>query len=340
MEYKLTDHLGSIRMTYKLNYTCGAVYQNANIQYMADYYSFGKIVREYINPGTAAEKYQYTGKERDTESGYDYFNARNYHSEVGRFLSVDALAGKYPYWSPYNYTMNNPIRFIDPDGRYILPAALAQQYSKLAGYLENGIGALLNQKDVRSGLKIIGNFNENQINQLSRYGEGISIDIKRLVNDAEHGTNGEINGYTPGNGSIQIDATLAQQLQNADSPEAEAAALLGIVSTILHETTHVGYNTNSVPFNRTSRDISDGNFSRTYNPKNDNYTYFYSGNEVGNSNETGRAFENAVWYNGGQNKNFGLDMKQGATGMQNQPNLYFMNLFTGNKDKLPKPNKE
>ena len=59
MEYKLTDHLGSTRMTYKLNFTCAAVYQNATIQYMADYYSFGKTVREYINPGTAAEKYQY-----------------------------------------------------------------------------------------------------------------------------------------------------------------------------------------------------------------------------------------------------------------------------------------
>jgi RHS repeat-associated protein len=117
MEYNLTDHLGSTRMMYKLNFTCAGVYQNATIQYLADYYSFGKIVREYINPGTLAEKYQYTGKERDTESGYDYFNARNYHSEVGRFLSVDPLADKYPGWSSYNYTMNNPIRFIDPDGR-------------------------------------------------------------------------------------------------------------------------------------------------------------------------------------------------------------------------------
>ena len=117
MEYKLTDHLGSTRMTYKLNFTCAAVYQNATIQYMADYYSFGKIVREYTNPGTSAEKYQYTGKERDTESGYDYFNARNYHSEVGRFLSVDALAGKMPTWSPYSFCFNNLLRFVDSDGK-------------------------------------------------------------------------------------------------------------------------------------------------------------------------------------------------------------------------------
>ena len=31
MEYKLTDHLGSTRMTYKLNFTCAAVYQNAKL---------------------------------------------------------------------------------------------------------------------------------------------------------------------------------------------------------------------------------------------------------------------------------------------------------------------
>jgi len=70
----------------------------------------------YVNPGTIAEKYKYTGKERDTESGYDYFSARNYHSEIGRFMSVDPLAGKYPGWSSYNYTMNNPMNMVDPDG--------------------------------------------------------------------------------------------------------------------------------------------------------------------------------------------------------------------------------
>lgn len=42
---------------------------------------------------------------------------RYYHAATGRFLSVDQLADKYPSWSPYSYTFNNPINYIDPDGK-------------------------------------------------------------------------------------------------------------------------------------------------------------------------------------------------------------------------------
>jgi len=43
-------------------------------------------------------------------------------SNVARWLSVDPKAQKYPSWSPYNYTLGNPISFIDPDGREVKPA--------------------------------------------------------------------------------------------------------------------------------------------------------------------------------------------------------------------------
>jgi uncharacterized protein RhaS with RHS repeats len=39
-----------------------------------------------------------------------------YDSEIGRFLGVDPLAGKFAGWSPYNYVLGNPVRLVDPDG--------------------------------------------------------------------------------------------------------------------------------------------------------------------------------------------------------------------------------
>jgi len=72
-------------------------------------------LREY-KPGEA-EKFLTTYHERDQETGLDYRGARFYDSDVGRFLSLDPLAGDFAAWSPYNYVLGNPVSFIDPDGR-------------------------------------------------------------------------------------------------------------------------------------------------------------------------------------------------------------------------------
>jgi RHS repeat-associated protein len=69
---------------------------------------------------------RYTGKERDTESGNDYFGARYYASSMGRFMSPDwsAQAEPVPYakldnpqtLNLYSYMGNNPLSGADPDG--------------------------------------------------------------------------------------------------------------------------------------------------------------------------------------------------------------------------------
>ena len=73
--------------------------------------------------GSSGEQYRFgfNGKEFDPEvagngNQYDY-GFRIYNPRIGRFLSVDPLAEKYASWSGYVYVMNNPIIFIDPDGR-------------------------------------------------------------------------------------------------------------------------------------------------------------------------------------------------------------------------------
>jgi RHS repeat-associated protein len=65
---------------------------------------------------------RYTGKERDTESGLDYFGARYYGSNMGRFMSPDPSGIAYSNptnpqsFNLYSYALNNPLRFIDPTG--------------------------------------------------------------------------------------------------------------------------------------------------------------------------------------------------------------------------------
>jgi RHS repeat-associated protein len=66
--------------------------------------------------------YKYNGKELNESLGlnwYDY-GARRYDPAIARWASVDPLANKYVNISPYAYVANNPIMYIDPDGREIV----------------------------------------------------------------------------------------------------------------------------------------------------------------------------------------------------------------------------
>jgi RHS repeat-associated protein len=77
---------------------------------------------------------RYTGKERDTESGLDYFGARYYASSMGRFMSPDwaAKATPVPYaelsdpqsLNLYSYVRNNPLSRADKDGHCDAPSNL------------------------------------------------------------------------------------------------------------------------------------------------------------------------------------------------------------------------
>ena len=63
------------------------------------------------------ERFTFTGKERDEETGYSYFGARYMDHEIlTSFLSVDRYASKYPSISPYAYCAWNPLKFTDPNG--------------------------------------------------------------------------------------------------------------------------------------------------------------------------------------------------------------------------------
>ncbi|REC73630.1 hypothetical protein DRF60_19030, partial [Chryseobacterium elymi] len=98
-----------------------------------NYYPFG-LKHEGYNAltGNSAYKYQYNSKELQQETGqYDY-GARFYMPDIGRWGVVDPLAEKYINWSPYTYSINNPIRWIDPDGRGVTDVVLRGDQAKEA----------------------------------------------------------------------------------------------------------------------------------------------------------------------------------------------------------------
>jgi RHS repeat-associated protein len=137
--YLTSDHLGSTRVVTKSDGTVKARY---------DYLPFGEELGATIGQRTTgmgyslpdSTKQKFTQKERDNESGLDYFLARYYSSAQGRFTSPDEFAGGpddvfilgsgHPqkqalYYADitnpqslnkYQYSFNNPLRYVDPDG--------------------------------------------------------------------------------------------------------------------------------------------------------------------------------------------------------------------------------
>jgi RHS repeat-associated protein len=110
INYFITDHLGSTRV----------IVDNAgNIKAQKDYYPFGK---EHENPNliNSTNRYTFSGKEKQTvkDLGWLDFTARMVsNSEIPMFTTQDPLAEKYYSWSPYLYCFNNPLKYVDPDGR-------------------------------------------------------------------------------------------------------------------------------------------------------------------------------------------------------------------------------
>ncbi len=104
--YYVKDHQGN---------NCLVVDSSGAVEETNHYYPFGGVFARTGN----VQPYKYNGKELDAKKGlnwYDY-GARHYDAALGRFTTVDPLAEKYYSTSLFAYCLNNPLKYVDYDGR-------------------------------------------------------------------------------------------------------------------------------------------------------------------------------------------------------------------------------
>lgn len=77
---------------------------------------FGETMIEQMD-GSYDNPFKFNAKELDDDTGLYYYGARYYNPRLSIWYGVDPLADKMPSWSPYAYAFDNPVKFIDPDGR-------------------------------------------------------------------------------------------------------------------------------------------------------------------------------------------------------------------------------
>jgi len=119
VEYYHLDALGSVRV---VTDDIGQVIARH------DFLPFGE---EWPSSTNAKQKKLFTGHERDADTGLDYFGARYYRPQVGRFTTIDPAMTldenlvDPQRWNRYAYVLNNPLKYTDPDGKFPVAVAAA-----------------------------------------------------------------------------------------------------------------------------------------------------------------------------------------------------------------------
>lgn len=164
------DHLGNNRMV---------VHQSGSVDQVNNYYPYGGLMAN--STGWNAQRYKYNGKEFDRMHGLDWYDygARNYDAVIGQFTTKDPLCEKYYHISPYAYCENNPLRFIDPDGRTIW-VYYYDENGKQQGF-EYSIGMECEVQNLDAQTIV------NNLNLMCKNYDGYSVINSLLESDTQYG---------------------------------------------------------------------------------------------------------------------------------------------------------
>jgi RHS repeat-associated protein len=226
--YYHTDAIGSVRMITD---------ETGQVVARYDYLPFGEVCDLLCqNEPAPDQRRQFAGKERDQQTGLDYFGARYYASQTGRFTTVDPLivpdaALVDPQrWNRYGYVRNNPLRFFDPTGLYI--ASCTDDVKKCDDEIERFDKALqqaLKSKDeaIRTAAAAYG---------ARGVDNGVNVSFVKTVDPKYRDVTGMVTAQAETGGMRVVGSTLIQATQVFVKAGMTGSQL---ASTLIHEGVHV-----------------------------------------------------------------------------------------------------
>ena len=171
--YYLKDHLGNVRVVFN---------DQDSIEQVNDYYAFGGIMA--TSWGGDSQRYKYNGKELETLHGLDWYDygARWMSPVIGRFTTPDPKQWDTPQVSSFAYCENNPIKYIDPDGRVKVLGILPENQNNQL-LIQNAI----NYPDDGTAIHIFAHGNTDHIEVYGTYGTGPLIfnDVNDVLEQAD-----------------------------------------------------------------------------------------------------------------------------------------------------------
>jgi len=204
---------------------------SGNVIERHDYLPFGEEWCPGPPPGVCAnvppgQPKRFTGKERDAETGLDYFGARYYGSKIGRFTTVDPV---YTWrenlvdpqrWNRYVYVRNNPLRYVDPDGRCTAPAGVGGGvgFCVEAFISSPGIGPLGDVLGPGAGDNRTFSATDGSLSYRARVQFVVDPMSGEISNfDAQAGTSTAFGGTLSGGGSIHANITNKKRTDEGDT---------------------------------------------------------------------------------------------------------------------------
>ena len=240
-KFYIKDHLGSVRCV---------IDASSTILSSQDFDVWGHKIngRSYISDKPS--KYQFTSKERDLESDYDYFGARYYDSRIGRWGGVDPSQNKLPGWSPYRAFFDNPLNVSDANGETEYPEEFKVQYEKdypnFTSFLKTGFEKILDDEQILEAFTVATGLDADVIRADFKWNESPTIGgpIIYIEDLSKFDHDGNMRGgyFDPKDPNvIHLDKRWVLEYENAKNDEYKDALLLFLTAITGHEYSHLGF---------------------------------------------------------------------------------------------------